>query len=66
MSNWISVEDSLPSMHHDVWVFNGVSVFDAWYVEFSKKWAFDYEDGRSNKVTHWQPMIQPEPPKENS
>ena len=67
--NWINIKDKLPSEREKVWIYDqyhGVAVGS-----FSSGWwmsADEYADPDElptilHKVTHWMPLIVPEPPK---
>lgn len=65
-NGWIKIlsEKDLPKEENDYWVINNygecfICVFDVDYKAF--KGYFHYDN--NGKVTHYQPIIKPQPPK---
>lgn len=60
-SKWIDCNDKLPENYNNVWCYiPEVGVCVGYCNLLSKIWSHFYGNA---KVTHWMPMIKPEPPK---
>lgn len=66
MPNWIKIEDRPAPVHECVWVYDvdlkavrraTFSGYGTWITRYSAK-------GYVERVTHWQPIVRPEPPQE--
>ena len=62
---WISIKDKFPEELEEVWVFDedqGVVIatlhMDVWQKNFECRFPTSL-----HKVTHWRPLIVPEPPR---
>ena len=70
MSNWIRVDDELPTVRDDFYIWPPVKLkedhYTASYSDYSKKWSVSYHVGDGFydlypvNPTHWRPI---EPPK---
>jgi len=64
MSEWISVEDSLPGVGYYLYLV-GCILDDIPVARFDgKTWTYGFDDGEIDGVTHW--MELPDPPQEES
>lgn len=62
MSEWVRVEERMPPAYTEVWVFRaprgGSRRVEAYYVGRPRECVED--DG----ITHWQPLVKPENPRD--
>ncbi len=67
MNKWIRVENRLPDIHEDVWVYGetGVTIGSYWRNNPSGNmyWT-DTADQSIYGVTHWMKMDVPDPPRQ--
>jgi hypothetical protein len=62
MPEWINVEDHLPTLLKSVWVFGAGQAIIGHRVEKPPVWRTDLGRWEIWDVTHWQPIVAPDPP----
>jgi hypothetical protein len=72
---WINVDERLPDETDKVWIWDGNdALIGRWngfegvncgfYIDGTHASCYGFcTDEESNNVTHWKPLIKPEPPK---
>jgi len=70
---WINVHDALPMEDCWTWIYDGTEpVLDMWEGERGMPWSDDepflksgwYHNTNNPYITHWMPIVEPEPPKD--